>query len=436
MLHKSAYLLGILSLFTSFTSYANQNDVYEKLDTFAQVLDKIRTSYVEEITETEVIESAIDGMLTSLDPHSGYLNKDDFRDLTQQTKGEFGGLGIEVTMERGVVKVVAPIEDTPAYKAGIESGDLIIKIDDEDVQGLNLTDAVDKMRGKPGTKIKLYVYRENENRSFDVDITRAVIKIKPVKSRLEANGIGYIRITSFNENTDSSMREHLSNLHKENGKPLTGIVLDLRNNPGGLLNQAVAVVDSFLNDGEIVSTRGRISGQNARYAARNGDVIDGKPIAVLINGGSASASEIVAGALQDHKRGIILGTQSFGKGSVQTIMHLPGGSGIRLTTARYYTPSGRSIQAEGITPDIEVKPVKNIEEISTENQFTEASLRGHLEGTNEKALKLKLATKDDKNSAEKLTASQARKSDLDFQLQRALDVVRALTLYQTAKSAS
>lgn len=361
--------------------------VYEKLDVFAHVLDKIRSSYVERVTETEVIENAINGMLVSLDPHSGYLKEDDFKDLQQQTQGEFGGLGIEVTMDNGLVKVVSPIEDTPADAAGMESEDLIIRIDNHDVQGMSLKDAVDKMRGKPGTKVKLVVFRESEKRTFPVVITRAVIKVKPVKSKLLEAGIGYVRVTSFNDYTDFSLRDHLKELAKANkaagGGELGGLILDMRNNPGGLLNQAIAVADDFLAEGEIVSTRGRIAGQDSRYVARSGDLLNNKPLVVLINNGSASAAEIVAGALQDNRRAVVVGTKSFGKGSVQTIFNLPGGTGMRLTTALYYTPSGKSIQAHGITPDIEAKPFKTKEQervqLEEADLPSEASLVGHLD---------------------------------------------------------
>jgi carboxyl-terminal processing protease len=354
-------------------------EVYEKLDTFAHVLEKIRTSYVEDVTETEVIENAINGMLTALDPHSSYLKEDEFKDLQQTTRGEFGGLGIEVTMENGLVKVVSPIEDTPASAAGLQSGDLIIKLDNTDVQGMTLKDAVDKMRGKPGSPIKLIVFRESEKRTFPVTLTRAVIKVKPIKSKLLETNLGYLRVTSFNDYTDASLQDHYNAMVKaNNGQPLSGLILDLRNNPGGLLNQAISVADDFLERGEVVSTRGRIVGQNARYNARSGDIHQGKPIVVLINGGSASAAEIVAGALQDHKRAILVGQKSFGKGSVQTIFNLPGGSGMRLTTALYYTPSGRSIQADGIMPDIEAKPLPNpkASELGDEDLSSEASLQG------------------------------------------------------------
>jgi carboxyl-terminal processing protease len=359
-------------------------DVYEKLDVFAHVLEKIRTSYVEPVTQTTVIENAINGMLTSLDPHSAYLNQDDFKDLQQQTQGEFGGLGIEVTMDNGLVKVVSPIDDTPAQRAGLQPEDLIIRLDGKDVQGMTLKDAVDRMRGKPGTSIRLVVFRESEKRTFSVTLTRAVITVKPVKSQLVEPGVGYLRITSFNDYAENTLVSHLDALAKQNKGPLQGLILDLRNNPGGLLTQAVAVADDFLTQGEIVSTRGRIAGQNSRFVARGGDILNGKPIVVLINGGSASAAEIVAGALQDQRRAVLLGTKSFGKGSVQTIFNLPSGTGMRLTTALYYTPSGRSIQAEGIVPDIAVKPLPNPKALDAdvdENDLpSEASLQGHLEG--------------------------------------------------------
>lgn len=363
--------------------------VYQKLDVFAHVLEKIRTSYVTPVTETEVIENAINGMLTSLDPHSAYLKQEDFEGLQEQTKGEFGGLGIEVTMDNGLVKVVSPIEDTPAAKAGIESGDLIIRLDDKDVQGMSLKNAVDQMRGKPGSKIRLSIFRESEKRTFEVTLVRAVIQVKPVKSKLLEAGMGYLRITSFNDYTDDTLQGHLKALAEQNKGPLNGLILDLRNNPGGLLNQAIAVSDEFLNSGEIVSTRGRIPGQNARYSARKGDLMEGKPIVVMINGGSASAAEIVAGALKDQRRAVLVGTKSFGKGSVQTIFNLPGNTGMRLTTALYYTPAGTSIQAEGILPDVEVKPIKTKEMekagLDESDLPSEASLSGHIEvrGTTE-----------------------------------------------------
>jgi carboxyl-terminal processing protease len=427
MKHLLTALLSLLIITPALPAQESREEVYEKLDVFAQVLERIRVAYVEDVTETEVIENAINGMLTALDPHSAYLNTDDFDDIKEQTSGEFGGLGIEVTMENGVVKVVAPIEDTPAYKAGLKSGDFIIKIDDEDVRGMTLSDAVDRMRGKVNTDITVKVYRESERRTFDVTITRAIIKIKPVKSRLEPEGIGYLRLTTFNEHTADNLREHITRLEKEHGDSLNGIVLDLRNNPGGLLNQAIAVADLFLERGEIVSTRGRLEGQSARYNARPGDVVSNAPMVVLINEGSASASEIVAGALKDHKRAVVLGTKSFGKGSVQTVMPLPGGAGMRLTTALYYTPAGVSIQAKGITPDIEIKRAK-IKEENTNNDFGEAALPGHIELD---GLKDALADEPDpaNETAADRTSEDAVKTD-DYQLERALDIVNALALWR------
>ncbi|MCA3243943.1 MAG: S41 family peptidase [Alphaproteobacteria bacterium] len=372
-----------LPLLASAQGRAVDPAVYEKLDVFAHVLEKIRTSYVEPVTETTVIENAINGMLTSLDPHSSYMNEDDFKELRQSTQGEFGGLGIEVTMEGGLVKVVSPIEDTPAAAAGILSGDLIIRIGQRDVQGLTLKEAVDLMRGKPGSSVRLLVLREEEKRTFPVTITRAKIQVKPVKSRLLEPGLGQLRISTFNDFTESTLVSHVRLLEEQNKAPLQGLVLDLRNNPGGLLQQAIAVADDFLTEGEIVSTRGRIPGQDARYTARAGDILNGKPIVVLINGGSASAAEIVAGALQDNRRAVLLGTKSFGKGSVQTIFELPGDTGMRLTTALYYTPSGSSIQAHGIVPDIVVKPLKTPEQerlqLEDDDLPSEAALKGHLD---------------------------------------------------------
>lgn len=375
-------MLG-LPLLASAQARAVDPGVYEKLDVFAHVLEKIRTSYVEQVTETTVIENAINGMLTSLDPHSSYMNEDDFKELRQSTQGEFGGLGIEVTMESGLVKVVSPIEDTPAAAAGLMSGDLIIRIGQRDVQGLTLKEAVDLMRGKPGSSVRLLVLREDEKRTFPVNITRAKIQVKPVKSRLLESGLGQLRISTFNDFTESTLVSHVKMLEEQNKGPLKGLVLDLRNNPGGLLQQAIAVSDDFLNEGEIVSTRGRIAGQDSRYTARSGDILNGKPIVVLINGGSASAAEIVAGALQDNRRAVLLGTKSFGKGSVQTIFELPGDTGMRLTTALYYTPSGSSIQAHGIVPDIVVKPLKTPEQerlqLEDDDLPSEAALKGHLD---------------------------------------------------------
>src|SRR5271168_268236 len=335
----------------------NSSDTYKELNLFGEVFEVVRADYVGKVDDDSLVESAINGMLTSLDPHSNYLNTKNFNDMKVQTRGEFGGLGIEVSMENGLVKVVSPIDDTPAARAGLKPGDLITHLDGDPVQGMTLPEAVEKMRGPISSEIKLTIRREGRE-PFDVKLIRATIRIQSVRSHLEGDNIGYIRITTFNEQTDVGLNNAMKNLKQQAGNKLVGVVLDLRNNPGGLLDQAVAVSDAFLEKGEIVSTRGRRSEDAQRYNARPGDVASGLPMAVLINGGSASASEIVAGALQDHHRAILLGTKSFGKGSVQTIIPLPGHGAMRLTTARYYTPSGRSIQAKGIDPDIVVEAAK------------------------------------------------------------------------------
>src|SRR5271167_799025 len=341
---------------------ANSTDTYKQLNLFGEVFEKVRAEYVDDVSDDSLVESAINGMLTSLDPHSNYLNAKNFNDMKVQTRGEFGGLGIEVSMENGLIKVVSPIDDTPAARAGLKPGDLITHLDGNPVQGMTLPEAVEKMRGPINSEITLKIRRSGKD-PFDVKLVRATIKIQSVRSHLEGDNIGYVRITSFSEQTDVGLESAMKSLKQQAGGKLTGIVLDLRNNPGGLLDQAVAVSDAFLDKGEIVSTRGRRSDDAQRYNARPGDDAAGLPMVVLINGGSASASEIVAGALQDHHRAILLGTRSFGKGSVQTIIPLPGHGAMRLTTARYYTPSGRSIQAKGIDPDIEVQQAK-IEVIS------------------------------------------------------------------------
>ena len=335
----------------------NSAETYKQLNLFGEVFERVRSNYVSDVNDDSLIESAINGMLTSLDPHSNYMNTKNFNDMKVQTRGEFGGLGIEVSMENGLVKVVSPIDDTPAARAGLKPGDLITQLDGEPVQGMTLPEAVEKMRGPINSEIKLTIRREGRD-PFDVKLTRATIRIQSVRSHMEGDDIGYIRITTFNEQTDVGLNSAMKSLKQQAGAKLRGLIVDLRNNPGGLLDQAVAVSDAFLDKGEIVSTRGRRSDDAQRYNARPGDVASGLPIVVLINGGSASASEIVAGALQDHHRAILLGTKSFGKGSVQTIIPLAGHGAMRLTTARYYTPSGRSIQAKGIDPDIVVEAAK------------------------------------------------------------------------------
>ncbi|SON57532.1 Carboxy-terminal processing protease CtpB precursor [Hartmannibacter diazotrophicus] len=361
-------------------------DTYRQLALFGDVFERIRADYVEVPDEQKLIEAAVNGMLTSLDPHSSYMNPKSFEDMQVQTKGEFGGLGIEVTMQDGVVKVVTPIDDTPAAKAGILSGDLIVALDGEQVQGMTLQQAVEKMRGPVNSPITLTVVREGASKSLEITVKRDVIRIQSVRSR-EEDDVGYIRITQFTEQTYDGLKAAIEKIEKDIPKDkLKGFIIDLRNNPGGLLDQAIAVSDTFLDKGEIVSTRGRHEDETRRYSARSGDMTGGKPVIVLTNGGSASASEIVAGALQDHRRATILGTRSFGKGSVQTIIPLGENGAIRLTTARYYTPSGTSIQAKGITPDIEVKqelPDDLKGQVETKG---EASLPGHLssqDGTEE-----------------------------------------------------
>jgi carboxyl-terminal processing protease len=336
---------------------AKSAETYKQLNLFGDVFEIVRGGYVDDVTDDTLVEGAINGMLTSLDPHSNFLNAKNFTDMKVQTRGEFGGLGIEVSMENGLVKVVSPIDDTPAANAGLKPGDLITHLNGSAVQGLTLPEAVEKMRGPINSDITLTIRREGRE-PFDVKLTRANIKIRSVRSHLEGKNIGYIRITSFNEQTDVGLENAMKNLKQQAGNKLIGLVLDLRNNPGGLLDQAVSVTDKFLDKGEIVSTRGRRSDDAQRYNARPGDIATGLPVAILINGGSASASEIVAGALQDHHRAILVGTKTFGKGSVQTIIPLAGRGAMRLTTARYYTPSGRSIQARGIDPDIVVEAAK------------------------------------------------------------------------------
>ena len=362
------------------TAKSESENLYEQLKIFGGVLEKVQREYVDEPENRELIEAAMVGMLQSLDPHSAYMPPKNFEDMKVQTKGEFGGLGIEVTMERGLVKVVAPIADTPAERAGILTNDLIARLDGEDVLGLTLSDAVDIMRGKIGTKITLTVLREGEEDPLEIDIIRDIIEIKAVRYRAEGpdGQIAYIRLTTFNENTTKNLRKAMAELSASAGKgKFAGYILDLRNNPGGLLGEAVKVSDSFLSQGEIVSTRARKTEDNIRFNARRGDMSKGAPVLVLINGGSASASEIVAGALQDHHRALVVGTQSFGKGSVQTVIPLPNDGALRLTTARYFTPSGRSIQALGVTPDVIIDQ-ELPEDMKPRPRRSEASLRGHL----------------------------------------------------------
>ncbi|HEY0220084.1 MAG TPA: S41 family peptidase [Afipia sp.] len=362
------------------TARAAAADTYRQLNLFGDVFDRVRSDYVEKPDDSKLVESAISGMLTGLDPHSSYMDAKSFKDMQVQTRGEFGGLGIEVTMEEGLIKVVSPIDDTPASKAGILANDIITNLDDDAVQGLTLNQAVEKMRGPVNTKIRLKIVRKGQDKPIDVTLTRDNIRVRAVRARVESDDIAYIRITSFNEQTTEGLKREMANLQQQIGESkIKGYILDLRNNPGGLLEEAVSVSDAFLDRGEIVSTRGRNAEETQRRTAKPGDMAKGKPVIVLINGGSASASEIVAGALQDHKRATLVGTRSFGKGSVQTIIPLGSGNGaLRLTTARYFTPSGKSIQAKGIIPDIEVQQDIPDELKSRTDTKGEASLRGHL----------------------------------------------------------
>jgi carboxyl-terminal processing protease len=366
-------------VFDSSRAQAAAADTYRQLSLFGDVFERVRSDYVEKPDDAKLIESAINGMLAGLDPHSSYMDSKSFRDMQVQTRGEFGGLGIEVTMEEGLIKVVAPIDETPAAKAGVMANDIITHLDDEPVQGLTLNQAVEKMRGPVNTKIRLKIMRKGAEKPVEVSITRDIIRVRSVRSRLEGEDVGFIRITQFNEQTTEGLKKAITDLSGQTGDKLKGFVIDLRNNPGGLLDQAISVSDAFLEKGEIVSTRGRNAEETQRFNARAGDLTKGKPVIVLINGGSASASEIVAGALQDHRRATVIGTRSFGKGSVQTIIPLGSGNGaLRLTTARYFTPSGRSIQAKGILPDIEELQDVPEELKSRTDTRGEASLRGHL----------------------------------------------------------
>ena len=396
----------------------------EELRTFSDVFGRIKNDYVESVEDKELLENAIRGMLTGLDPHSAYLDTDQFKELQVGTTGQFGGLGIEVGMENGFVKVIAPIDDTPAQRAGIKAGDLIIRLDDSPVKGMTLSDAVKVMRGKPGTDIELTIVRDGLDKPLQVTITRDIIKVKSVKSRILEPGYGYLRISQFQSKTADYLVDAIAKLRKDNAGKLTGVVLDLRNNPGGVLNGAVAVSDAFLTKGLIVYTEGRIADSSLRFNATADDVVDGAPMVVLVNQGSASASEIVAGALQDHKRAIIIGSRTFGKGSVQTILPLSGGTALKLTTARYYTPSGRSIQAEGIIPDIELETLEVAAAEKNLQPLKESDLSGHLSNGNGKTL----GQGEDETSAEEAEKESLAQSD--YELYQALNLLKGLSILQ------
>ena len=410
----SAALLMAMAVPSLTTAQSDdKEETYRQLSLFGDVFERVRSDYVEEVTDQDLVEAAINGMLTSLDPHSGYLPDDNFRKMQVQTTGRFGGLGIEVTMESGFVKVVSPIDDTPAAKAGLQPEDLIVTVDDVSLVGLTLAEAVEKLRGPVGSEIRIMVQRAQDE-PFEVSIIRDEIKIKSVRSRLY-DTIGYVRITTFSEQTTPGLMNAVDDLYAETDGNLSGIVLDLRNNPGGLLNEAIKISDAFLEEGEIVSTRGRDDSDIQHAYARAGDITRGLPIVILINSGSASASEIVAGALKDHRRAILMGTRSFGKGSVQTIVPLPGHGAMRLTTARYFTPSGVSIQARGIEPDIEVV-LARIEKVEG-GPVREEDLRGALDKG-----KADSETADD-------DAADDDPADIDYQLARALDLLRGLSVF-------
>ncbi|UWR05246.1 S41 family peptidase (plasmid) [Ruegeria conchae] len=408
----------------------NKAGVYEQLDLFGDIFERIRAQYVEEVETDELIEAAIDGMLTSLDPHSSYLSPDDAEQMRVQTRGEFGGLGIEVTQEEGFVKVVSPMDDTPADAAGIEAGDFITHVDGESILGLTLDKAVDLMRGPVGSEIVITVVREGEQEPFDVTIVRDTIKLTAVRARTEGTSV-VLRVTTFNDQTFPNLKEGLEEQIEEAGgiENVNGVVLDLRNNPGGLLTQAIKVSDAFLNEGEIVSTRGRNPEDGERFNATPGDLTGGKPIVVLINGGSASASEIVAGALQDHHRAIVVGTKSFGKGSVQTVMPIRGDGAMRLTTSRYYTPSGRSIQALGVSPDIIVEQPRNRPDEEDEDDAnartrSEADLRGSLNNDSLSEDEIR-QIEEDRAKAE----ATAELREEDYQLAYAIDILKGLSAF-------
>ena len=415
----------IIALSVTGSTASKNKETYEYLDLFGQIFDRVRSQYVDNVTDEELIEKAIDGMLTGLDPHSGYMDEEVWEEMQMDTQGKFGGLGIEITMEEGFVKVISPIEDTPAYKAGVLAGDFIIQIDDAPVFGLTLREAVDLMRGEKGDPITITISREGVE-PFEVNIIRDIIKIQSVKYEIFDN-VGYLRITSFTEQTESGLIKYIKKIKEELDNKQIGFILDLRSNPGGLLKQSIKVSDIFLEQGEIVSTRGRNKEDILRYRAKKGDHINGQPLIVLINGGSASASEIVAGALQDHKRAIIVGTKSFGKGSVQTIIPFKKSgnnkstTGIRLTTARYYTPSGESIQGKGIIPDIIIE--QGTFESKEFKRYSEADLKDSLDNEDNE-------NKNDENSDTDEETEEKNRLDTDYQLARAVDLIQGIAIYQ------
>ena len=405
----------------------------DEIRTFTEVFAKVKNDYVEPVDDRKLLESAIRGMLEGLDPHSAYLDQDAYRDLQEGTSGEFGGLGIEVGLEDGFIKVISPIDDTPAQRAGVKPGDLIIRLDDTPVKGMSLNDAVERMRGKPGTQITLTIVREGEDKPLHMTLTRDVVKVKSVRSRMLEPGFGYLRVSNFQTHTGDDLRAELERMLSDNNNALKGAVLDLRNNPGGILSAAVGVADLFLESGMIVYTEGRVKDSKLKFTAKPMDALNGAPMVVLVNEGSASASEIVAGALQDHKRAVIMGQKTFGKGSVQTILPMANDAALKLTTARYYTPSGRSIQASGIVPDIVIKPVR-IEDVDDAGDVvTESDLSGHLENGSENgdlqedtdAPQVQQAPEPQKDAKPEASLASG-----DYALYEALNVLKGLVIAQ------
>lgn len=443
-----AVVVTLFAMMAGTGAVSASSDTYRQLNLFGDVFERIRADYVDEVGDEKMVEAAIRGMLADLDPHSSYLSPDDFKNMQVQTRGEFGGLGIEVTMENGVVRVVSPIDETPAARAGIQAGDYITHLDGEQVMGLSLSEAVDMMRGPVDTEITLTIVREGAEAPIEVEIIREIIKIRSVRHRAEGD-VGYIRVTSFNEQTESGVKDAVEELNEEIGEArLKGFVLDLRNNPGGLLDQAISVTDAFLDKGEVVQTRGRDDRDIQRYNATRGDLANGKPVIVLINSGSASASEIVAGALQDHERALVVGTKTFGKGSVQTIIPLGSNGALRLTTARYYTPAGRSIQAKGIEPDIIVEQLRLAEAQPPRMSRSEAMLRGHLRNpdstsdtenpeepvspppSDDKEPQGNNESNDEGNGDDEEKSDDATSATTDYQLSYAIDLLRGIALSQ------
>jgi carboxyl-terminal processing protease len=447
LLIGTAFVAGVAvgpslgSLGSAFAQDSSRTDMYQMLKVFGDVMQRVRAEYVDPVEDKDLVENAINGMLTGLDPHSSYMNAKAFKDMQIQTKGEFGGLGIEVNEDKGIIKVVSPIDDTPAARAGVKPGDIITALDGKTLLGMTLNEAVEKMRGPPNSKIVLTLKRQNVDKPIEVSLIRETIHIQVVKSRMEPNDIGYVRLSQFTEQADAGIKQAVKNLKAQNGGKLRALILDLRNNPGGLLDQAVSVSSDFIGQGEIVSTRARHPEDSQRWDAKGDDILRGAPLVVLINGGSASASEIVSGALQDHHRAVVLGTRSFGKGSVQTVIPLPGDGAMRLTTARYYTPSGRSIQALGITPDVPVQETaEERPNFGGERESDYSKVLTNQGGTGQQAVPprtdLPPIAKQipDKPAANFPKFDPAKPDDTDFQLQEAVVLAQAMAAQKSASA--